>query len=196
MKPCLLMISLVLAGAAQAQYKIVAPDGRITYTDRPPAGEVGKVTPMRPQAPASAVAGGDPNLPFELRQLVQRYPVTLYTAPNCLPCDSGRQMLQQRGVPYSERSILSEDDAAALVRLTAGRTIPSLTVGTQASRGYNADDWTATLNAAGYPRESRLARAWQPPAVTPLVAREAPPPADGSAAAPAAPGGGSDVNPR
>ena len=36
-------------------------------------------------------------LPFELRQAASRYPVTLYTAATCIPCDNGRQMLQQRG---------------------------------------------------------------------------------------------------
>ncbi|MEX8494485.1 DUF4124 domain-containing protein, partial [Sphaerotilus sp.] len=29
---------LLLAGSASAQYKLVGPDGRVTYTDRPPAG--------------------------------------------------------------------------------------------------------------------------------------------------------------
>jgi glutaredoxin len=114
-----------------------------------------------------------------VRQLAQRYPVTLYTAPNCAPCDAGRQMLQQRGIPYAERGILNEEDAAALRRLTAGRTVPSLTVGVQALRSFNADDWAATLDAAGYPRESRLPRGWQPPAATPLAPREAAPRTEG-----------------
>jgi glutaredoxin len=171
-------LTLAAAGApALAQYKVVGPDGRVTYTDRPPASEeAGKVTPLRPQrATAPAPGGTDSSLPFELRQLVQRYPVTLYAAPNCMPCDSARQLLQQRGIPYSERSILTEADAAALERLTTRRSIPSLTVGSQASSGYIAEDWTATLDAAGYPRESRLPRNWQPPAATPLTPREEPP---------------------
>lgn len=191
MKPRFLLFALFAlhaSGGVYAQYKVVGPDGRVTYTDRPPAAEANKVTPMRAGAPvaasAPAAAGSvEAGLPFELRQLASRFPVTLYSSANCSPCDSARQMLQQRGVPYTERRIVTEEDAAALTRLTAGRTLPSLTVGTQASRGFNADDWGFTLDAAGYPKESRLPRNWQPPPVTPLASREVAP----TAAAPAEP---------
>ncbi len=194
-----------LAGSALAQYKVVAPDGSISYTDRPPLAEPGKVTSLRRgAAAASAPAANDGALPFELRQIASRYPVTLYAGANCAPCDNGRQLLQQRGVPYTERSITTEEDTAALSRLSGGRTIPSLTIGVQPLRGFNPTDWATYLDAAGYPRESRLPRGWQPPTVTPLIAREsapsraaappaaaaparvdAPPPADEAASAPA-----------
>ena len=177
-----------LASVASAQYKIVAPDGSVTYTDRPHASDAGKVTPMRRGAETAAPAGAgavDGGLPFELRQIVARYPVTLYSGANCLPCDNGRQLLQQRGVPYSERSVSTEEDTAALARLSGGRTLPSLLVGLQPLRGFNPTDWSTYLDAAGYPRESRLPRNWQPPVATPLVARESAP--SRSAAAPASP---------
>jgi glutaredoxin len=175
--PLLISCALLsLAGPALAQYKVVTPDGRVTYTDRQPVGEPGKVTTLGNRAAAApAPAGPDVGLPFALRQVVGRYPVTLYTGANCIPCDNGRQLLQQRGVPYTERSILTAEDTAALERLTGGRSIPALMVGTQPLRGFNPTDWASTLDAAGYPRESRLPRGWQPPAVAPLVAREAPP---------------------
>ncbi|TAG29021.1 MAG: glutaredoxin family protein, partial [Verrucomicrobia bacterium] len=76
-----------------------------------------------------AASGGDPSLPLELRQAAARYPVTLYTAADCPPCDSGRKLLQQRGIPYSERRVTSDEDAQALERLVGGRTVPSLTIG-------------------------------------------------------------------
>lgn len=174
-----------LTGVALAQYKVVAPDGRVTYTDRPPAADSGQVVPLsRGGAPASAPGAGEAGLPFELRQVAGRYPVTLYTGAACTPCDAGRQLLLQRGVPYVERRIVTDEDSSALERLTAGRTIPSLTVGSQALRGFNPSDWSNYLDAAGYPRESRLPRGWQPPPPTPLVAR-APVPAPTAAPAPA-----------
>ena len=188
-RPLLIVLAGVgIAGAALAQYKVVGPDGRVTYTDRPPVAETGKVTSLgRSGAPASApAANGDAGLPFALRQVAARYPVTLYAGANCVPCDNARLMLQQRGVPYSERRVTSEEDGAAFERLSGGRTIPALTVGSQALRGYNAADWTSTLDAAGYPRDSRLPRGWQPPPATPLVARETAAPAP-APAAPAAP---------
>ncbi|MDO9285050.1 MAG: glutaredoxin family protein [Aquabacterium sp.] len=165
---------LLAAGASHAQYKVVGPDGRITYTDRPVAAVPGsQVQALRRDAgPASSA----PLLPIELRESVARFPVTLFTSSDCPPCDSGRKLLQQRGVPYAERLVSSDDDIAALQRLSGGRTVPALTVGSQALRGYQESDWQGTLDLAGYPKASKLPRGWAPPPPAPLVAR-APEPA-------------------
>jgi hypothetical protein len=53
--------------------------------------------------------------------------------------------------------------------------VPSLTIGAQQLRGFSEADWVAYLDAAGYPRESKLPRNWQAPAATPLVERTPPP---------------------
>jgi len=166
--PALALVALT--SPALAQYKIVAPDGRVTYTDRPPTDASLKVLEMGRRAPAPAAPAG-PALPLELQRLSQRYPVTLFTTSECAPCETGRQMLQQRGVPYEERQVTTNDDIAALERTVGGRTLPALTVGGQALRGYSEADWASYLDAAGYPRESQLPRGWAPPAPTPLVAR-------------------------
>ena len=158
------------AAPALAQYKVVAPDGSVTYTDRPPIASNLRITPMGRNAPPSA-PGLDAGLPFELRQTVSRYPVTLYTSTDCPPCDSGRKLLQQRGIPYAERSVGSDDDGQVLERLVGGRTVPSLTVGAQPLRGFNEADWGGYLDAAGYPKESKLPRNWPVAVATPLVAR-------------------------
>ncbi len=175
---------------ASALYKVVQPDGSVTYTDRPPATGNARVTPLgRNLEPAAP----EPSLPLELRQAMQRYPVTLYTAQGCQPCDAGRSLLRARGVPYTERVVATDEDAQALERLVGGRTVPALTIGTQALRGLSETDWAGYLDAAGYPRESRLPRGWQPPAATPLVervtptARPAPQPAAPAPAPAAAP---------
>lgn len=178
---------LALAGAAApawSQYKVINPDGSVTYTDRPPIASNARVTPMSRQG-HSTPAAAEPGLPAELRTATQRHPVTLYTSSSCAPCDNGRRLLQTRGVPYTERRIVSEDDAAALERLVGGRTVPALTIGAQPLRGLSEADWSAYLDAAGYPRESKLPRGWQPPTVTPLVERATPTPTP--APAPVAP---------
>jgi glutaredoxin len=174
---------MVLGGPAWGLYKVVAPDGSITYTDRPPPASAGRVESVRNAAspPPQAVT-----LPLELREAVRRYPVTLYTAPECGPCDTARQMLQQRGVPYSERRVAGNDDILALEQRLGGRTVPALTIGAQVLRGYAMEEWAGFLDAAGYPRESRLPRGWQPPPVTPLTA-ERPPAPDAASESPAAP---------
>ena len=174
------LLGLVLTAApAAAQYKVVAPDGSVTYTDRPPVESNLRVTPMGRNAPPPA-PGLEVGLPLELRQATARYPVTLYTTADCPPCDSGRRLLQQRGIPHAERSVGGDEDGQALERLVGGRTVPSLTVGAQPLRGFNEVDWNSYLDAAGYPKESKLPRNWPVTVATPLVARA-------PAATPAAP---------
>jgi len=166
--------ALLLAAAlpAGAQYKVIGSDGSVTYTDRPPATTTGKVTAFSRRAGAPVAADAD--LPFELRQLVARYPVTLYTTADCTPCDLGRQLLQQRGIPSVERRVAGDEDAAALERAVGGRTVPALTIGAQSLRGLTQADWLSYLDAAGYPRESKLPRGWPVPEATPLVERRSP----------------------
>jgi hypothetical protein len=186
---------------ALAQFKVVAPDGSVTYTDRQPVAPNAKVTALGREAQAQQAAQAaaprpgataaaplvDPTWPAELRQVATRYPVVLFTTADCAPCDSGRVLLQQRGVPFTERRIVTEEDAVALERTVGGRMLPALTVGAQAMRGLTQAEWTGYLDAAGYPKESRLPRNWQPPAATPLTERAATPaaPAPAVAAAPA-----------
>ncbi len=168
----LTLIALVVAGPCLAQYKVIAADGSVTYTDRPPVSSNVRVTSLQRASLAPAAEPSSlSSLPLELRQIATRFPVTLYSTNDCAPCDSGRQLLQQRGVPYSERRVLLEDDATALERLLGWRTVPSLTIGAQAMRGFAAGEWGGYLDAAGYPRESRLPRTWAAPAATPMTER-------------------------
>jgi glutaredoxin len=182
-------LPIAVAGAAFAQFKVVDADGRVTYTDRPPAAANATIKPLRGGAPAATAAAADTGLPYELRQLNARYPVTLYATEQCPACDDGRRFLQQRGVPYSERRIVTDADIVALERLSSGRTVPTLTIGTQVVRGMSEPDWAAYLDAAGYPRGSRLPRGWQPPPVQPMTQAAAAPaaPAETPRAAPETP---------
>lgn len=183
-----LLAGLVLGaacGPAQALYKVVNPDGTVTYTDRPPAPSSARVTPMGRQGRAAAEAAPEASLPPELRQAVQRHPVTLYTTPDCASCNDGRRLLLQRGVPFTERSVTTEEDIAALERQTNVRSVPVLMVGVQPLRGFVGSDWTSYLDAAGYPATSRLPRGWQQPPATPLAPRATPAAAAAAAAAPA-----------
>jgi glutaredoxin len=182
---------LPLTASSQALYKIIGPDGRITYSDQAPASTSARVTALTGEgraasaalaasgasanagaiSPAAAAATGQSALPADLRGLVSRYPVTLYAAQDCAPCTTGRNLLRQRGIPFSEKIVDSDDDVDAMSRITGARTLPALTVGKQALRGYAEADWTEFLDAAGYPRESHLPRAYVPSPPTPLVAR-------------------------
>ena len=154
---------------ASALFKVVGPDGRVTYTDRPPSDTAARVTTLG-REDINAVPAPSA-LPLALRQTAERYPVTLYSTAECAACDAARQYLVRRGVPFAEKLIVNDDDTLALEQLLGTRSVPALSIGAQALRGFSTNEWSAYLDAAGYPRESVLPSAWQASAPTPLAAR-------------------------
>ncbi|RRS05482.1 glutaredoxin family protein [Aquabacterium soli] len=165
--------ALMVSTPAWALYKVIGPDGKVTYTDRAPTDKPAQA--LRTNGSVSSTA----NLPFELRQIAGKYPVTLYTTKDCPPCDSGRQSLRQRGIPFTEKSVGTSADLQALQRLENTQQLPVLRVGNQQVKGYSESEWQSYLDAAGYPKQSALA-GYQWADATPLA-----PPA---ASAPAAKG--------
>ncbi|MBL0731022.1 glutaredoxin family protein [Piscinibacter sp. HJYY11] len=183
---------------AHALYKVVGPDGKVTYTDRPDVSTDRKVQPVNARGGGAA---NDVSLPYEVRQAALRYPVVIYVAPDCPPCEEGRQFLRGRGIPASEKLVSTPEDGQALQRLTGGNTLPVLTVGAQVVRGWQREQWASYIDAAGYPKDSKLpanfpqgkpeplTEARQAPVAPPTAPRPAPAPAAEPAPAPApAPG--------
>jgi glutaredoxin len=165
-----LVVGLVsLSGLAQGVYRIVGPDGRVSFSDQPqPSANARPVT-----GNASSASASGAQLPFELRQISSRYPVTLYTSAECAPCNSGRNLLNARGIPYAEKTLSTAEDAEALKRLTGQASLPFLTIGSQQIKGYSDGEWTQFLDAAGYPKQSALPPGYRRAAATPLVAVQA-----------------------
>ena len=163
----------LMAGSAAAQvYRSVGPDGRVVYSDKPPAANA------RDNAPAGAGTGAGGSsasgLPYQLNQVAQRFPVTLYSGKDCAPCDSGRNLLVNRGIPFTEKTVNTDADVKALQRLTGDTNLPVATVGGQRLSGFSDAEWSQYLDAAQLPSTYRR------PAAAPLVA------ARPAAAAPAA----------
>ncbi|MCX7225168.1 MAG: glutaredoxin family protein [Burkholderiales bacterium] len=187
----------LLAGALAAQpvYRIVGADGRVTYADQPPAlagqnkiSEAGRA----PEADATLP------LPLSLRAAVNQYPVTLYTTANCTPCATGRALLVRRGIPFTEKTIISSEDAEALQSLSGENALPLLAIGAQQIKGWTETQWQLFLDAAGYPKSSQLPRTYRLPVASPLVALVTPavvPAEQGSAANPDTPRAQADAPP-
>lgn len=161
----------LLGGTATAQgvYRIVGPDGKVTFSDQPPASAQARPV-AGASAPAGGSGGGNAALPFELRRVAGQFPVTLYTGKDCSPCNSGRNLLASRGIPFVERTVTTPEDAAALTRLAGEASLPVLTIGSQQIKGYSDMQWGQYLDAAGYPRQSQLPANYRRPAPEPLVA--------------------------
>ena len=170
---CALFAGATTLICAQPVYRTVGPDGKVTFSDKPPAEPKARIT-----SAAGASGGGivSSSLPFELRQVAQKYPVTLYTGENCGPCQSARSMLITRGVPFSEKTVSTIEDSQALQRLSSDNSLPFATIGNQQLKGFSDAEWTQFLNAAGYPAASVLPSTYRQPAATPLVTVAAAPP--------------------
>lgn len=163
-----------LQAPAQTVYRIVGADGRVTFSDKPPAAS-DKATAT--SAGGKPVNAGGSALPFELRQVASKYPVTLYTSSNCEPCGSGRALLSSRGIPFTEKTVNTSEDADALQRISGSSSLPFLTIGGQQIKGYSDSEWTQFLSAAGYPQTPLLPASYRNPAATPLVVVQKPAPA-------------------
>lgn len=173
-RAALLLAALLLAALpAQALLKHVDPDGRVTYTDRPPPDPAGSVKALA--GPVGAGADEVAALPYALREPAQRFPVTLYTMQDCgEPCTLARALLARRGVPYAEHLASRNDEREAWPERVGGLEAPVLKVGQQALRGYVSAAWEEALDTAGYPRQSQLPASYRP-RVRPLIEDHTPP---------------------
>jgi glutaredoxin len=166
MKAWLAVVLLMCAGTASAQmYKWKDAKGVVHYTDTPPPANA---VPLK----AFSAPSSQPALPSELAAAVQSRPVTLYTTASCAGCDQGRTLLQARGIPYTEKTVNSIEDHAALKRAGSAGQLPLLVIGRGKQIGYEASTWDTLLTDAGYPAQSMLPSGYSNPAPAPA----APPP--------------------
>lgn len=192
--PLLLSAGLLLAAClaadagAQMIYRSIGPDGRVTFSDRELNTPRPPVVAAEARTPTPAAAPGD-GLPYALREVQSRFPVTLYTGTDCSPCASARALLVQRGVPFTELSVRTSADVTALQALSGQDRLPFATIGQQHVTGFAADEWRQYLDAAGYPQTSALPATYRQPAARALAPQTAAAPASpdtGPAGSPAA----------
>jgi glutaredoxin len=90
---------------------------------------------------------------YALRMAREKHPVTLY-ATACGPaCDQARQLLQTRGIPFADINPEANVEAQATLQKLTGRLhVPVLVVGNDKVDGFEASQWQAALDRAGYPK--------------------------------------------
>jgi hypothetical protein len=151
MRASLLLLSLLCAGLVQAQgaYRWVDSDGKVHYGDRPPPAATGKAKELKLGAPAA-----DKQVSFTMRQAMENFPVTLYVSADCGEgCKEAGAHLKKRGIPFSEKSVATAEDSAALSKLIGGQAVvPVLMVGAKTRTGFEPGSWDGLLDAAGYPK--------------------------------------------
>lgn len=150
---CAVLVTTLLAAAlpALAQYRWIDSTGRVNYGDAPPS-DAKNLSRMDGRAGSDS---GDPTggFSFELRKAMTTFPITLYTAADCGPCESARAWLRRRGAPYQEVVVDTETDAAKLQRRVGTTSVPVMTLGRTPHLGFKEAAWSVALNAAGYPAQ-------------------------------------------
>ena len=152
---------------AQPVYRHVDRNGKVTFSDQPPSADAQTAAP---RAGPTSVANAE--LPYELRQVVQRYPVVLYTSEQCGPCGTARSLLITRGVPFNEKTVKTNEDIEALQHLSGQNSLPLVSIGSQQLKGFSDAEWSQYLDVAGYPKSNQLPAGFSNPPAQPLVAQQ------------------------
>lgn len=152
MKHIILLLGCLLVWSSGAQagelYRWVDDKGKVHYGDVPPldAAEI-----ERKKLSAEVVPSED--MPYETRRAMQHFPVVLYVAENCAEyCRQARDLLSKRGIPFSEKMLVTQEDADALKALSGSDSVPTLAVGKSYLKGFLESAWHNELDIAGYPK--------------------------------------------
>lgn len=140
----------LLLGSVQAAevYRWVDKSGKVHYGDtrEPDAAQVEKKK-------FSSQPTGEEGLSLETRRAKRNFPVTLYVTDNCAdPCKQARDLLNQRGIPFTEKNLASQEEIEAFKKASGADAVPVLSVGRNYLKGFQAGVWQNELDAAGYPK--------------------------------------------
>ena len=161
-----LVFMLFATFSGWAQYKVISPDGSTTYTDQPPVDSKFKVEKLGDSSFASPAL--EAALPYAIAIIARNSPVTLYTSENCTPCAQGRSLLQNRGIPYTERTIATPSDLEVLKSKSMDNSFPILEIGRNFLQGFETSRWNAALTDAAYPEKIELPPNYQNGKKSPL----------------------------
>lgn len=124
--------------------------GNTTYSDQPPPSgiQVTKTLGGNEQA-------GSPQQSYATQLAAEKFPILLYTSADCTDrCAKGRELLNGRGAPFTEKMVQADSaELAELKALSGGdAVVPLILVGKQKFVGFDAGSWNNLLDLAGYPK--------------------------------------------
>ena len=172
------LFAVAILPAHAAMYKWVDEQGRVQYSDLPPppnarSVEERKLVPSTIQTPAA---------PYAVQEAAKRNPVTLWLSDCGELCTKARDYLARRGIPHALRNPARVTEQLAWKQASGGdSSVPLLLIGSsQKLKGFDEAQWSAALDAAGYPRTAPPLKPQPIPNVEPDVIvkppAEAPPP--------------------
>lgn len=152
MKPGLIIAAcLAVASApslADQLYQWKDAQGRMVYSDHPPPPSIRNV--QQKSFKGNLIEHGET---YATRIAREKYPVTLYASDCGAPCDQARLLLNERGIPFSNKDPQTNPEAQAeLHKLTGRLNVPVVVIGSEKIDGYETGQWHAALDRAGYPK--------------------------------------------
>ena len=148
--PACFLVLLVATTAAQAEtlYKVVGPNGNITYTDRPPADGKSTTTLQFADAPSSPLPASVLKYQAELRLSMQGRlaqakkadsigTTTLFSATWCGYCTRAKAYLSAKGIRYQEVDIDTAEGGRAYFEAGGTRGVPLLLTDNQRVQGFS-----------------------------------------------------------
>jgi len=165
-----LLGTVVGAPHAAQLYHWKDAQGRAVYSDQPPPTSIRNA--QQKAFKGSVIEIGES---YTAKTAREKHPITLYASACGAPCDQARQLLTERGAPFSNKDPQASPEAQAeLQKLTGRLSVPVLVVGSDKIDGFEAGQWQAALDRAGYPKSALPGRkpvAASAPAPTPAAAR-------------------------
>ena len=137
--------------SAQTTYQWIDPkSGRTMISDQPPPAGI------KPLVRRSSEISSETQMPYATRQATEKFPVALYTSPSCVElCKQARDLLNSRGTPFTEKMLKTQEEFDLLAKqLGEEVAVPSLSVGRQNFKGFEAGAWNNQLDLAGYPKSA------------------------------------------
>ena len=145
------LLLAVAAASAQTVYKSIGTDGKVVYSDHPPAtGRVEKT--MKFELASSALPASAASY---MEQFRKTHPeaaaappsqgVTLYSAVWCGYCRQAKAWLAGHGVAYTNIDIDAPGGAQALAQAGGGTGIPVLVVDGRPLGGFSAGAYAAVF---------------------------------------------------
>lgn len=156
MRTVIFVALLGAACAASAQvYRWKDENGRVHITDTPPPPSARDVRTRSSSADGNTAAAAS-GQSYAVQLAAKNFPVTLYSAPNCLPCAPARKLLNARGVPFREVSVVQQEQFEELKKVAGDLSVPTLSVGASVQKGFEEGAIHALLDLAGYPKAGIL----------------------------------------
>lgn len=140
-------IMIIANVQAEGVYRWVDKSGKVQYGDRP-----AEDAEKSEQKKFSGTSSKNENeLSYSVRKAQSDFPVKLYVMPSCGEgCNQARTLLNKRGVPFEEFSLVTKEDFEAFTQKVGGKVTPTILIGKTLLGGFNPEQLNSELDIAGY----------------------------------------------